>query len=356
MINDFIEYWTTAKLLLIGGKPYSPADLYESQKALGWAQPEPLLMWNPPWTLSFTMPLGLLDYQSAQFVWFLSHALIIFVGAQWLWEIYGGSPDKSRYALVASLFFAPVYFVLLLGQIGPLILLGLIAFLASIKSKQWSLAGTSLTFAAIKPHLVYLLWLALFLWTLRTRHWKPAIFLMLTGVMVAGIPLLLEPQIYSQYVALFSRQDIVRPMDWATPSLGTAAAELLSVSSLWVRWLPAIGGAIWFLCYWSWYSARWDWLSELPLLVIVSVTTSSFVWTFDLVVLLPAVIQGAVWVARCRAKRKRRLLIGTYMALGATALAAKAVVLDDFWYFWLAPAYLCCYLYARASVRPPQEA
>ncbi|MGH7852875.1 MAG: hypothetical protein ACREP3_05505, partial [Candidatus Binatia bacterium] len=107
MINDFIEYWTATKLLLNGGNPYSPSELLASQHALGWSQPEPLMMWNPPWTLSFTLPFGLVDYQTAQLAWFLSHTLIIFVGAKLLWKIYGGDVGKSRYAAISVLSFAP---------------------------------------------------------------------------------------------------------------------------------------------------------------------------------------------------------------------------------------------------------
>ena len=349
MINDFIEYWTAAKLLLSGGNPYSPAELFESQTGLGWSRSEPLIMWNPPWTLSFTLPLGLLDYKTAQFVWFLSHTLIIFVGAQLLWKIYGGDSQKSRYALFSVLCFAPIYFVLLLGQIGPLILIGLIAFLASAKRGLWSLAGASLTIASIKPHLLYLLWLALILWIMRKGQWKLAISFLLAGAIIAGIPLLFDRQIYSQYLALLTSDAIIRPLDWATPSLGTALAELLTVPDPWIRWLPSVGGGIWFLWYWSRRIEMWDWLAELPLVLLVSVATSSFVWTFDHVVLLPAVIQAAVWISRLEASRKRTLLVGGHIALGGILLASKAVVRDDFWYFWLAPAYLCCYLYARAS-------
>jgi hypothetical protein len=82
MINDFVEYWAAARLLLNGGNPYSPAELIQMQREIGWSQPLPLIMWNPPWTLSFTLPFGLFDYGTRQFAWFLLHTLIVFVGSQ----------------------------------------------------------------------------------------------------------------------------------------------------------------------------------------------------------------------------------------------------------------------------------
>jgi hypothetical protein len=213
MINDFIEYWTATKLLLNGGNPYSPSELLASQDALGWSQSEPLMMWNPPWTLSFTLPFGLVDYQTAQFAWFLSHTLIVFVGAKLLWKIYGGDVEKSRYAALSILSFAPTYFALLLGQIGPLILLGLIAFLASVKKKAWGLAGAALTIAAIKPHLLYLLWLALLMWTLKKLQWQLVTGFMVTGIAVALLPVLLDRDVYLQYFDLLKTGRVIKPLD-----------------------------------------------------------------------------------------------------------------------------------------------
>lgn len=353
MINDFIEYWTAAKLLLSGGNPYSPAELLQSQQALGWTQPVPLIMWNPPWTLTFTLPIGLLDYGSAQFAWFLLHALIIFVGAQVLWQIYGGNPQQSRYAWLSVLTFAPTYFVLLLGQIGPMILLGLIGFLFFAQKRAWSYAAASLALVSIKPHLLYLLWLALFLWMLNERQWRAGFGLLVAGIVVAFIPLLWNTEIYSQYLQLLRSGDALRPLDWATPSLGTTMAELLAIRAAWIRWLPSVAGGLWFLWYWSRHAANWDWVSELPLVLLVSIVTASFAWTFDHVVLVPAVVQCAMWVSKSKSRRWRWLVVSIHVLLTGVLLVSKIFVLNDFWYFWLAPTFLLFYLYVRQSVSVP---
>ena len=350
MINDFIEYWTATKLLLSGGNPYSPAELLAQQQSLGWSQSEPLMMWNPPWTLSFTIPFGLVDYQTSQFVWFLSHTLIIFVGAQGLWKTYGGDAAKSRYAVISVLSFAPTYFALLLGQIGPLILLGLIVFLASMRRKAWAPAAASLTLAAIKPHLLYLVWLALLFWTVKKVQWKLALTFIVSALIVASLPLVFDREVYLRYFDLFKTGGVTRPLDWATPSVGTAIAEFLAIPNPWIRWLPSFFGALWFLWYWSRHAQTWDWMFELPLLLLVSVATASFVWTFDHIVLVPAVIQAAVWTAASKATATRAILIGMHIGVAVILLVSKIFVLNDFWYFWAGPAYLFFYLYARATV------
>ena len=78
--------------------------------------------------------------------------------------------------------------------------------------------------------------------------------------------------------------------------------------------------------------------------------TASFAWTFDHIVLLPAVIQCAVWTARSERKQHQRLVIGIHVVFGAILIVAKVFVRNDFWYFWVAPAFLLFYLYVRANV------
>ena len=351
MINDFVEYWAAARLFLSGGNPYAPAELFKTQQAIGWTEPAALLMWNPPWTLSFIWPLGLLDFDTAQFVWFLVHTLIIFIGAQLLWRFYGGPGGDSRRASFAVLTFAPVYFVLLLGQIGPMILLGLVAFLLALERRWWSLAGASLTLVAIKPHLLYLFWLALLLWILKERRWRDAFTMTAGAAVVLIFPLVWDREIYFQYLQMFSSVGIVRPQEWATPSLGTVLGAVFGIDGMWIRWLPGIAGVIWLFWCWRSYSDHWDWPERLPLLLLISVTTASFVWTFDLVVLLPALVQCAVWLTNRHAYGRHKALLFIYLATNAMLLAGKLYVRNDLWYFWAAPAFLLLYLLLRSKLQ-----
>jgi len=83
----------------------------------------------------------------------------------------------------------------------------------------------------------------------------------------------------------------------------------------------------------------------------VSVTTASFAWTFDYVVLLPAVVQCAVPMAKeSIAKQQRYIIIGLYLALAAVLVIGKTIDVTDFWYFWSAPMLLLLYLYVRRQL------
>jgi hypothetical protein len=356
VINDFVEYWAAAKLLLAGGNPYSPTELLLIERSIGWSQPEPLVMWNPPWTLPLIMPLGVLGYDTAQLTWFLLHSLVIFVGAQILWQSYAGDPKNARYSLLAVLVFPPIYFALLLGQIGPLILLGIIGFLFFVQKKAWLFAGASLSLVSIKPHVSYLLWIALIFWVLREKLWRLALGAAIAGLLLVLMPLGWNSAIYTEYVELLSSHAVVQPIEWATPTLGTALGVLLGNPSGVIRWLPSVLGALWFVWYWSHHRAGWNCFVETPLVLLVSVATASFAWTFDHVVLLPAVVQCAVWMAKeSIIKRQRYLIIGLYLAFAAVLVLGKIIALNDFWYFYFPPMLLLLYLHVRRQVGVDRE-
>jgi hypothetical protein len=351
MTNDFVEYWAAARLFVSGGNPYGPAELFKTQQAIGWSEPSALLMWNPPWTLSFIWPLGLLDYDSAQFIWFLAHTLMVFIGAQLLWRMYDGPSGSARSAWFAVLTFAPVYFVLLLGQIGPVIFLGILVFLLALERQRWAVAGIGLALISLKPHLLYLFWLALLFWLLREKRWRVLWPMAAGGALALVFPLLLNREIYVQYIQMFSSPGIVRPQQWATPSLATAFAAIFAVDNLWLRAIPGLAGFLWLMWYWRSRADHWNWLEQLPLLLLVSVTTAGFVWTFDLVVLLPALIQCAAWLAKRQAYDRHKALLFGYAAINIFLIVGKFFVRNDLWYFWAAPAFLLLYLLLRRDLR-----
>ena len=344
MTNDFIEYWSAAHLLLNNGNAYSPAELFQVQRSVGWSEASALLMWNPPWTLALLVPFGLLEHDTAQFIWFLCHSVMIFLGAQFLWRIYAATPTFSRAAWIALLSFAPVYFVLLLGQIAPLVLAGVIGFLLAARQGAWIRSGACLALASIKPHLLYLLWPVVLFWVLRERRWHVGAGFAVAFAIMASAPLLLDHQIYARYLALLSDRTVVLPQDWATPTLGTAISVLVGNRNSWLRWLPALFGLLWLRFYWQKYADRWDWSDALPLILLVSVATAPFSWTFDYVVLLPAVMQSAVWVSASNQGGHARWYAALYFSLCLILIIGKAMVRTDFWYFWLAPALLILYV------------
>src|SRR5437773_1475166 len=117
IVTDFVDFWAAARLLLNGGNPFSPTEVLELQRSVGLVESKPLLMWNPPWTLSFVLPFGAMDFQLSQFFWLLLHVFFILLSAQKLWVIYSHVERKSYLPWIAVLTFIPAWFVLIIGQI-----------------------------------------------------------------------------------------------------------------------------------------------------------------------------------------------------------------------------------------------
>ena len=111
------------------------------QQSVGWTKDEPLVMYNPPWTLTFILPFCAGDYFFAKFMWLMILLVILFICNHMLWTYYNGCEENRVLSLIAFGSFAPVYFMISKGQIVPLILVGLVGFLHYNQKSKWWLAA-----------------------------------------------------------------------------------------------------------------------------------------------------------------------------------------------------------------------
>ena len=343
-VRDFVEYWAASRLLLTGKNPYGPQELFELQRSVGWSDSIPLLMWNPPWTLSFILPFGLASFDVAQFLWLLFNTFIVVLCAKKLWLLYGGPPTAYRRAWVVVLTFAPAYLVLLLGQIGPLILLGLVGFLHCARDKHWKWAGAFTILVAVKPHLLYLFWIALVLWIIEKRQWPLMMGIIISGFIAATIPLLFSPSVYAGYVQLNTIKTLPTPYDWQTPTIGGAARLFFGGEKIWLQFVPCFIGIVWLLFHWQKSKNHWEWTGELPSLIVASLATAPFAWSFDYIVLLPAIIQAASWLSRRPVIFRESPVVMVYGIIMTLYLLLFFVSPNDFWRFWLGPAFVVAYV------------
>ena len=342
-IRDFVAYWAAARLLFTGNNPYSPSEVLSLQRSVGMTEPTPLIMWNPPWTLSFVWPFGLLEFTTGQFVWLLMNVFLVMFSAQRLLQLYGRPEDKAGPAWILAFTFIPAVYALILGQITPIILFGLTMFLILVEEKNnWRGIALVLTLLAVKPHFVYIFWLAVVLWLWCRRDWRILIGTGIIGLIASALPLLFDPQIYSHYIEVHRSGDYLKPFDLPVPSLRNVLIAVFQLEGSLLAHLPTAVGAVWLLIYWRRHRDRWIWKERLPLLLLVSIVTSPYSWTFDQIVLLPAIIQSYVWLRG----RVAGVMLG-YLSFNAIYLAVRYIVPVDFWYFWMAPLFLAAYLWIR---------
>src|SRR5260370_10073385 len=178
--DDFVEYWAAGRLNLHGKNPYKAENRLPLEREAGResfpldpsGHESAIMMWNPPWTLTVVMPLGWLDARLGQLVWLLLNLAIILFCADWIWRYYQGPSAYRWLSWALALTFIPTMMVLRAGQIGPLILLGIVGFLHFERQGRLFLAGAACVLIAIKPHLLFLFWIALALWALKGRRWR----------------------------------------------------------------------------------------------------------------------------------------------------------------------------------------
>ncbi len=180
-VYDWVLYWSAGQLSVQGQDPYARDNLYPFQRheARALEAEETILFYNPPWSLPLLMLFGLLrNFTLFRIAWGAMLLAAIVFSSDRLWCWYGGlardqsSPcetggsaaggmstpysilrtpysaacgRKERQALlsphrslawVLPFTFLPVLHVIQSGQIGPLVLLGMVGFLYCVRRKR----------------------------------------------------------------------------------------------------------------------------------------------------------------------------------------------------------------------------
>ncbi len=351
---DYMQYHSAGRATLAGQNPYDGCVLYPLQQQIGTSWADPVMMWNPPWTLPLTLPLGAMHWRAGQLLWFAVHFAAVVGSALLFWRIFGGPRERSWLAVALALGFAPTLFLLLLGQISGLLLLGLAGFLGAVRKERFALAGCFAALTAIKPHLFVPFAMLLMLEAIHKSRYRRTIFAGGLTLAVFGlIPLAWNPEVWSQYLdatgaGAAASHNTIR--EWVHPTLGFAIRQALPGEPFRAMFLPLAGTLPLVAVYWYRRRAAWDWTAELPRVVLGSLLAAPYgAWGFDLVVLLVPVVQAAVWLLPHRA-----LAVRFAIAFGALNVLALLTLLreNSMTNPWFAPAVALGYLAVGASLAP----
>jgi hypothetical protein len=346
--DDFIEYWSAAKLTLEDRNPYDPSLLLLLQQAAGRKTDEAVMMWNPPWSLSVVLPLGLLPPREAQLLWLVvNFAATVYCGDR-LWLLLGGRCERRWLGWAIALAAMPTLFALQAGQIGPLLLLGAVLFL-ECERRGWSFAaGAATVLLAVKPHLAYLVWVAIGLDAIVRGRWRIVLGGIVAGLACSVIPLAFNINVWQQYADAMANRP---PSQWLSPTLGSLLRLAFDEHLFRLQFVPMAAGLVWFA--WHWRRTRyWDWREQLPLLLLVSFVTAPYgAWPFDMVLLLPAAI--ALFVSWDRGRLGRVVGIpGGLAAINLGCLILNLLKFSSFWFLWVSPAVLLLYAMGTRQSAP----
>ena len=346
---DFVVYWTAAHLFVAHKNPYSIADVYQIQHALGFNGPLPLMLLCPPWALAAFAPLGYAQsYLLAWCLWMLILISTVAISSRVLMDLYFGSlqvPEVSSphsYRYLFAFTFYPVLLGLKFAQIAPLILLGVAGFVYFEAKNRPALAGILLSLTLLKPHLLFLVWIAVLLRSLRARQWKVPVSSTAVIIALSTVTLAHNPQVFQQYWGL-----MIGPFPQTVLSgiLAGVRDALQPRPSYWLQYLPPIVGLVWFARYWRKHKNNWCWIDRLPMLVTASLITAPYGFTFDQTLLIIPITFLAAESSRESGRIPTNAVL-LYTALNATVLLVA--IYSTPWAVVPAPLLIAGLLYRRS--------
>lgn len=278
--RDFIEYWSSSKLLVHHANPYDPAAVLKMEQSVGFQFSQALLMANPPSTLFVFAPLGYLPFGIAAAVWEM-FLILAALGSIRLLQGY----TLGRIPVVAFIL-ASIVDCVLAGQSAIVVLLGVCLFIRLQKTRPY-LAGLALTLAMLKPHLLSLFWLVLLLEIVRHRRFQIAAGA-IAGLVAASVGILAwNPKIWSHY---HGSLESVKLLKGAHPNIASGLRLLVPPHTLWLQFVPLAIGVPLSLWFWWRTRDRWEWHREGALLIAGAVLIAPYSFHVDQVLTLPAVL------------------------------------------------------------------
>lgn len=350
--RDSIAYWSAGTLLLSRQNPYDAQSVLLQESQRGYAHDKPLVLRTPPWSLFMVLPLGFLGPLGAWILWTGMSFGALLVAMRLCWRFYGaGRVPRNLFSVVGYLF-APVPACLVAGQMGLLLLLGLMLFLWWEKDHPF-LAGAALTVPFAKPHLLALFWFALFYWMIARKKGTVAIGFLGAFLAATGLALLFDPAAFRHYREMLHEAAIGYEF---IPALSGVLRLLFFRRMFWVQFIPMVIGLVWAAWFLNRNRPNWDWRRHGPILLVVSVLTTPYAWLTDEVVLLPAVLQGLALVYQRRANMKAttRLVLLVFASLDGLLLLILRfkIPFSTGIYFWSSLVWFLWYVYAMRRAEP----
>jgi hypothetical protein len=339
-LSDFGEYWAAGRLLAARRNPYSPAALRSLQSAVGFAQQDAIMMWNPPWALSLVLPFALLPYRIAALLWLATNAGLILVSATLLWRVFSIS-GGGYLPLVLAVSFVPGLINLRAGHVTPFMLLGIAGFLAFHQARRPFLAGASAALWLLKPHLLWLILLLLAWDIVRNRRFHLLLGLFAGTAALLAIPVIFQPAVLREYLTAMRNFPMLASY---APNFGGLLRMAFGDQYHWLQFAPCVPGLA-FLGYALVRHQEDNWVHYFALLALISFITSPYGWSYDEIVLLPAVLHIAARL-RKRSSRLRWTALGTYLAANGAVLLVSWWRPHDAYLLWTAPMWLLLYCLA----------
>ena len=195
------------------------------------------------------------------------------------------------------------------------VLAGITGFLMALRKERYWLAGACLLLFGLKPHLLYLVLLAVLLWSVQQRKWPVPI----SAALSAGVASLVAIAVNREVLGFF-RGSVGAALDYSC-GVGGALRAIFGAQHVWLQFVPCGFGLMWFSWYWMRHRTAWRWEERMPLLLLVSISSAAYFWAHDFVLAIPAMIALAIQVARARTWV---LAVATYLLVQVAIMTADS--------------------------------
>ena len=346
-VRDSIAYWAAARLLTTHQNPYDHAAVLTLERSQGYSEDRPLVLRTPPWSLFLVLPLGWLSPFFAWVVWLLTLLACLIVGLRLTRKLYEREFSSQNLFAVVAYTFAPVLACLVSGQMGLVLMLGIVLFLF-LQEKHPFWAGAALVLPFVKPHLLSLFWLALAIWVVAKRRSLLALGFASAFVAAIMLALVFDHQVFTHYREMLQVAAIQKEF---IPALSGVLRLLFFRRFFWVQFVPLAIGSVWSVQYLFRNWAGWDWRVHGPALLVVSILTTPYEWLSDETVLIPAILQAVALVYAVR----KELRPGSKVLLSFLALLNVLLLLilrfkipfSTGIYFWSSLVWFGFYFYTQ---------
>jgi len=339
---DWVEYWSAARLMWSGQDPYDPDSMLRIQRSVGSELPGPILMWNPPWLLLWLSPVLFPSFPVSALGWMGLNIALLLVGALLARGVIpAGTRLEPRAAWLAAGLFVPALFALKSGQTSVIHLVGAAGFLWCATRGRDFVAGLFLALTSVKPHVVYLLWIVAAWWVVVRGRWWMAVG---AATLLIGSAVITET-LWPGVLADFRRAVAHPPLYWKTPTVGGLIRTLSpGIDPRW-QFAPSLLVGSGTLAYLMVRRPSIDWRVVGPPILLLSVPTAAYGWSFDQIALLPAwlsLVSGALDPGR--SPKARAGILATLILIAAIAAAQSIRRSDEVTFFWFGPALGLAYM------------
>ncbi len=332
--QDFCVYYAAARILLERGNPYDYAQIARVLLEVT-SRIENNGFYYPLWFGWFITPFSLLPFQTARAAWMIFNWAMWLIGLirlQQLLEFPRMGWRASLTNLLATFIFA--WTTWKFEQIGIVLFVIMVEILFTYKKQQWNRMGIFLGLALIKPNVMLLPVVALLLWLIRNRDWRPVATMALLLVGLVAITIVLTPNWYQPLLQPHFGQGLTVFLDGPHRITGT---RLNTTLLDWLKWFSvqknlriAIYIAVAFIAVLILGTSVWK--SKLILeVVVVSLLISFAITPYALQYDFPPLVIVLFWALSRLNSAKMKLIPVLIVAFIASVLIWEHPISDGYW-------------------------